>query len=1290
MGKSLTVIIVICASAHFIEFLGIKAAPASPIPFHNPQPDNTTTPMLTIEGGPTSHRVLDEYGYVVVVNETTKEYVYAEYNNVTGDLNATAIRVGALNTTQLDELDIQPRLQPSEEVRERDCGKFCDDPKEDFDEMFSFSYGGLTIREADKVQMQPGSRHLQQQQITKLYSGVLRNIVILMQFSDHGERKLPSLTDFSYLFNGKGTGTAVPEDDNIAPTGSVRDVFLTSSYDKLELLSTVIGWVKLPETEAYYADRTSGSTSKFEEALTFALDTVEKIDGFSFKHYDKDKDMNIDSLVFIHSGYAAEWGAEDCFGAQISDRIWSHKWKTKWSNLEGYQAKNYFTSSALWDSCGETIARIGTISHELGHVLELPDLYLGGSGIGSFGLMGNSWGFDQSQNYPPILSSWSKIFLKWITPRIAQKSGRYTLKPVITTPDVIKIQIGYPNNEYLLIENRHRIENSFEAKLPIQGGLLIYHIDDMAKFHKNPGFVGQAGWPENGNHYRVAILQRDGEYNLEKGENRGDEGDLFVPDTSDELNPGNTFYPNTDAYRHGKIRKTDIRIYDIVSDGEDITFSIDLPENNSPVPKTDPVNYANVPVKKLTTTYAADIGSHGCMFDVVAGANPIIISSLDIHVQKRSRIGDTSSLVKVIVYTKEKSYRGYEGDKEVWQQICGLKLDPAGTSEPTVIPEEAFQAVTVLAGATQAFYIMLDKPDLRYSRGRSEGANAASNIDLKILQGSGIKGEFGEYGGDVNKTWSPRIFNGDVYYYVINPSDSDRLGAANTMRESHTLTTNFNGQTGHYGNMWNVRAKATAVTVYGMEVHIRKKGEVNLEIWTKLDKYQGHENNIDVWTQICCHGKINGQGEGRPTEIYASHDFTPVEIEQGRVRAFYVNVDSRGDIRYNNKYSSMTTISDDIIEIFDGAGLKYGSSKIFEPRGFNGSIKYTASATDVLANAIARQRKELLATFAGENGSYGIMFDMKAKNDINLEGIDIHTRATSQVTVELYTRAGASSTHASHLSSWALLCSVEITGKGSYGRTSLPDHCLSDLVILRDEVLGVYVTLTTNDLRYTTEKIREVGDIYADNDDMELAIGTGIGSYPLGDDTFMYPKRIFNGVMKYSTIDPPPPVQATQLQTTMLWGNRSFGNIFTVVAKQSGVKVLSIDIHTRSYTSEDVEVWTRSGPYDGYTQSMVGWEKVASVNVVGQGNGKITSIPQNEFQPVEIQTQIQSFYVTLKRNEILYTNGDNTGMDDQRAVKTDDVLTIHEGLGVGSYLLSNDTPTYSRRIFNGNINYVIM
>jgi len=250
-------------------------------------------------------------------------------------------------------------------------------------------------------------------------------------------------------------------------------------------------------------------------------------------------------------------------------------------------------SPSVWGTSGSAIGRIGVIAHETGHFFGLPDLYDGndsdgngiaGQGIGSYELMANSWGFDGSQYYPPHMSAWSKIQLGWVTPTVITAAGTYSVRQACDYPDVYQINYKFPANEYLLIENRQKCD--FDAKIA-GPGLAIFHIDGSASYTQE-GFPGQTGWPTNGYHYRVALLQADGGYDLEKGNNRGDAKDLFFGGGGvTSIGPSGistgASYPNTDSYQSGVITRTGIFINNISSPGSTMTFTVGL-DSISPTP----------------------------------------------------------------------------------------------------------------------------------------------------------------------------------------------------------------------------------------------------------------------------------------------------------------------------------------------------------------------------------------------------------------------------------------------------------------------------------------------------------------------------------------------------------------------------------------------------------------------------------------------------------------------------------------------------------------------------------
>jgi len=495
-----------------------------------------------------------------------------------------------------------------------DVESLDNDVDDDSSDWYSHNYRKLQHKPHPSYLNQTTSTTNHQQQynrrrkLTHATNGTFHNLVLLIRFSDHTERKLPSQIDISRLYNSEEY--SILEDsnqqskDDIIPTGSVRQVYSLNSYNKFTIQTTVIDWITVKHTEAYYTNNNHGF-SKFKEAIIEVLEVLDNNyilpDGsiFDYNNFDIDDDNTLDGLGVLHSGYGAEFGRVDCYNTQNENRVWSHKGGLSWtsssstSSPEPVNVNRYYVSSALRGKCKSNIVRMGVICHEIGHYIGLPDLYdetFDGTGLGAYDFMSQSWGFDGSGKYPPNLSAWSKVQVNWATVITITTNGQYELQDSTSSNVIYKITHGYPDGEYLLLENRQPI--GYDSKIIGSGGIAIYHIDDNVKNGQSDrGYPGVTdsnnSWPQSGKHYQVSLLSPDGNYDLERGINQGDETDLWSRTTTaggsnvlmTELRGGSDQYPNTDAYQEGIIIETGIRIYDFSISDTVMTFRIDgLPE----------------------------------------------------------------------------------------------------------------------------------------------------------------------------------------------------------------------------------------------------------------------------------------------------------------------------------------------------------------------------------------------------------------------------------------------------------------------------------------------------------------------------------------------------------------------------------------------------------------------------------------------------------------------------------------------------------------------------------------
>ena len=373
--------------------------------------------------------------------------------------------------------------------------------------------------------------------------GTLKALVILANFSDTTVKY--GSAAFNGLFNTPGYS------ENGAK-GSVVDYYKEDSYNKLTVQATTPPWVNLPHPKAFYGANTGpgGEDAEPQQMVTDAIAAL-NAKGFDFAPYDTDGSGEIDAFSVIHQGPGEEAGG----GA---DAIWSHSWAV-WPpvSVDGIQISDYHTEP---EQLGSGITTIGVIAHETGHAMGLPDLYdtdYSSEGVGDWDIMASgSW--NDNGRRPAHMGSWCKTQLGWMTPTLLS-SGSSGLKiPALSrNAKAYKITQGMAANEYLLVENRQL--QGFDDYLP-GSGLIVTHVDESMSSN------------DNESRYLVAVLQADGQKDLEAAANRGDAGDSF-PGSSGNRTLGAETNPNTDSYDNGP---TDVLLNQISDSASTMTFNLSL------------------------------------------------------------------------------------------------------------------------------------------------------------------------------------------------------------------------------------------------------------------------------------------------------------------------------------------------------------------------------------------------------------------------------------------------------------------------------------------------------------------------------------------------------------------------------------------------------------------------------------------------------------------------------------------------------------------------------------------
>ncbi len=333
-----------------------------------------------------------------------------------------------------------------------------------------------------------------------VYKGEKRQLVFLVAFSDLTFQDPDPATLWGKVFNEKDF-----EEEPFR--GSVRDYFYEQSFETFDLQFDLY-YIRMDKEHKEYR---SGDIDYYDDTRSGLLLTEilnqKKDEIADWSVYDWNGDGYVNQVFILFAGMGQNdtkdpttiWPHQATLSSHAEKpyyREWGHPYVVSSGDKE-YKVDSYAIFAEL-SSAGD-YGSFGTLVHEYGHCLGLPDFYYGGSTsvVGEWDIMDNG-NYNSGGFCPANYSAHERMVLGWMDiPELTEKTTVTDMQSLSNgKPEAYLIRNDGCSDEYYIVENRQK--SGWDSSLP-GSGIVVFHVDYDAE-------IWRTGVPNNDSHKRYAII----------------------------------------------------------------------------------------------------------------------------------------------------------------------------------------------------------------------------------------------------------------------------------------------------------------------------------------------------------------------------------------------------------------------------------------------------------------------------------------------------------------------------------------------------------------------------------------------------------------------------------------------------------------------------------------------------------------------------------------------------------------------------------------------------------------